>query len=64
MPATAKRVSLCKFRPWATGRGVFTVFHFSSLFTLFTTTQALFLLCLLVSISQRFTGDSLIPAAH
>lgn len=38
----------------------FTVFHFSSLFTLFTTAQALFLLCLLCN-SQHFTGESLIP---
>lgn len=64
MLATAKRVSLCKFRPWATGRDVLIVFHFSSLFTLFTTTQGLFLLYLLVTISQHFRGDSLIPATH
>lgn len=36
------------------------VFHFPSLFTLFTATQALFLPCLLC-ISQHFTRDSLIP---
>lgn len=41
----------------------FAVFHFSSLFTLFTKTHALFLLCLLC-INQHFTGDSLIPTTY